>query len=347
MECSQIAICPSHSSTSTRMLLELAGLRFQVCEQLLADVLLPAVSAVVLATGRSRQSPLGKTQRDSPNVTVTSRPSSTTRSLRMLRRQQHVVVERRDDLAQLVAHQQEVDHQLVLIERSCELRPPRGSCARAAARTAAERDEVRRTERRARPWRFGRRNDSDNTASLSHQHCQCNRPSRNSTNSPAAMRSAVVPGLRRWPSARSQKSKFDKCLFVRMLRRANRLRSLSRRARRASAAISGPHLRAIRLSPCSAIWRTCASTMAPLSGQPRARLSAIAGGRASQDIGKSVRVLTGHQIAIGCQLHGVHEGQVRRRVGRIHRPFRCDLARRLRPGELPRIRVECRWHPVR
>ena len=143
------------------------------------------------------------------------------------------------DLLQLVAHQQEVDHEMIGIERTLHLRRHVIVVPVQPLTDAAKGNEVARAENMLGLC------DTD-VVVLAHRF-NFNRPSRSNTNSAAAMRSAVVPGFRRCPSARSQKS------------RSARPRSYSSlpgwpastiqlAIARACSPIRSPHFRTMRLS---------------------------------------------------------------------------------------------------
>ena len=118
-------------------------------------------------------------------------------NLRMRRRQQHVMIERVGDRLERVAQSDEVDDVLVLVQRSFDLRPHAVVVAvQRLADVPVVRDEVRRAEHVAlflQSHRVGFWTWSWSPA----QKGGCSKPSRSAANNPAAIRSAVVPGLRR------------------------------------------------------------------------------------------------------------------------------------------------------
>ena len=173
-------------------------------------------------------------------------------NLRMLGRQQHVVIELGGDLAELRADQQKIDDELILVERPVDFGRHVIVVAVQPLARAAERDEMGRAED---VLGLG----DANVIGLSHYGprfltitAQSNRPSRSSTNSPAAMRSAVVPGLRRWPSARSQTSNSASASLIRRVTRRRQHSAQLRLGRWLLRHVCSPHLRRIRLSGCAA-----------------------------------------------------------------------------------------------
>ena len=102
-------------------------------------------SAVVLLTGKSTQSPRGKTQRRPSGVKTasTSRSPAVTRISGCAGRQQDVVVELVGDRLQLVAEGDEVDHVLVFVERAFDFHGHAIVVAvQPLAHVAVERDEM-------------------------------------------------------------------------------------------------------------------------------------------------------------------------------------------------------------
>src|SRR5262245_829438 len=123
-------------------------------------------------------------------------------------RQEHAVIEVVEDRLELVAEGDEADNVLVLVERpfhfySHAVVMP----VQPLADVAGERDEMRGTEDVVLFFEADAVGHGSKFKVQSQFQGGGSRPSRSPANKTAAIRSAVAPGLRRLPSARSQKSK--------------------------------------------------------------------------------------------------------------------------------------------
>src|SRR4051812_22192676 len=109
-----------------------------------------------------------------------------------------MMIEPGRDFAQVRAEHEKIDYQVVLVQRAGDFDRHVIIMTVEPLAVAGERDEMRRAEHV-----FGL--GDANLVIVTHGELlacyhtdQFSRPSRRSTNSAAAIRSAVVPGLRRW-----------------------------------------------------------------------------------------------------------------------------------------------------
>ena len=116
-------------------------------------------------------------------------------------------------------------------------------------------------------------------------------------------------------------------------RPAGRCPALARRWLAALLAISGPHLRAIRLSPCWAISVRCVWMIVSVSDQPLLAAGDQAQAALRRARGESLRRTAGRPVAIGRGPHG-GEQVGRRLAGHVHR---FDLSHAARLGQADRL----------